>query len=199
MDLMSKYLGIMKYNKDLPSDIATDANTPVGAIHNSLTCQHKMVPTVDRTNNEKVSSANIPDKTDKILLDHTGKSIEVSGESFVVTPLDEAPPLSPPVFPGFEEPTHPPPLGAPPTNMDASLIAPEKGSSWPPEIQLLINWFLKLDPGSIAPFYLEPHRREDPVKFFRSLRRDIAAGPTGPRAKDGALQEDLRKLKNILN
>jgi hypothetical protein len=71
---------------------------------------------------------------------------------------------------------------------------------WPPEIQLLINWFLKLDPGSIAPFYLEPHLRiVDPVKFCAALRREIQTGPAGPRAKHGALQEDLWKLKQYFD
>jgi hypothetical protein len=39
----------------------------------------------------------------------------------------------------------------------------------------------------------------DPVKFFSSLRREIAAGPGGARARMGTLQSDLRKLKAYLN
>jgi hypothetical protein len=71
--------------------------------------------------------------------------------------------------------------------------------AWPPEVQSLVDWFLTLDQTK-EPFHLEPHRRiVDPAKFFQSLRCEIQTGPRGPRAKMGALQCDLRKLKAYLN
>lgn len=66
---------------------------------------------------------------------------------------------------------------------------------WHPVVQSLMDWFLTLTPPT-EPFYLEPHLRiDDPVKFFESLRREIETGPRGPRARHGALQWDLLKLK----
>jgi len=70
---------------------------------------------------------------------------------------------------------------------------------WPPEVQALINWFQIQAPPAES-FYLEPHMRVlDPSKFFDALRHEIKAGPTGPRARMGTLQSDLRKLKAYLN
>ena len=68
-------------------------------------------------------------------------------------------------------------------------------AEWPPEIQSLIVWFMKLEPPAES-FYLEPHLRViDPEKFFATLRREIETGPSGPRARMGALQSDLRALQ----
>lgn len=70
---------------------------------------------------------------------------------------------------------------------------------WPPEVQVLMDWFMKLEPPE-TPFYLEPHLHIiDPVKFFSSFRREIQTGPKGPRARMGTLQSDLRMLKACLN
>jgi hypothetical protein len=78
------------------------------------------------------------------------------------------------------------------------LVAPV--SSWSLEMQSLVDWFVKLELEGIMPFYLEPHIHvADPVKFFASLRREIETGPRGPRARLGALQADLLKLKIFLN
>lgn len=77
-------------------------------------------------------------------------------------------------------------------------VAPAR-AMWFPENQALVDWYMQLDPPEV-PFYLEPHICVvDPVKFFVSLRREIEAGPSGPRARRGALQTDLRKLKAFLN
>ena len=68
-------------------------------------------------------------------------------------------------------------------------------TEWPPEVQALVDWFMTLTPPTES-FCLEPHLLiADPVKFFQSLRREIETGPRGPRARLGALQSDLRKLK----
>ena len=70
---------------------------------------------------------------------------------------------------------------------------------WPPDAQSLMDWFMTQE-VPVEPFYLEPHLRvADPGKFFDSLRREIEAGPRGPRARMGTLQWDLRKLKAYLN
>lgn len=38
----------------------------------------------------------------------------------------------------------------------------------------------------------------DPVRWYRSLEVDIAFGPLGCRARMGALQEDLRRLREYI-
>jgi hypothetical protein len=46
------------------------------------------------------------------------------------------------------------------------------------------------------PFVLDAARTVgDPATFFTTLRRDVEQGPGGPRARTGALQADLRLLK----
>ena len=70
---------------------------------------------------------------------------------------------------------------------------------WPPDVQSLVDWFI-IQEAPAEPFLLEPHLRVvGPGKFFESLRCEIETGPRGPRARLGALQSDLRKLKAYLN
>lgn len=70
---------------------------------------------------------------------------------------------------------------------------------WLPEVQALIDWFMKLEPPA-APFYLEPHIHViDPEKYFTSLRREIESGPSCPRGRNGALLYDLNTLRKILH
>lgn len=70
-------------------------------------------------------------------------------------------------------------------------------TSWPPDVQSLIDWFMGLEPPA-EPFHIEPHMKViDPEKYFAKLRREIKTGPLGPRARTGALQWDLRNLKCI--
>jgi len=72
-------------------------------------------------------------------------------------------------------------------------------ASWPPEVQALVDWFATLKEPTET-FYLETNRHiSDPAKFFQSLRQDIKAGQTGPRARMGTLQSDLWMLKARLN
>jgi len=83
----------------------------------------------------------------------------------------------------------------------AEIVESEKNvkAIWPSEVQVLMDWFMELE-SPVAPFYLEPHRKViDPEKFFASLRREIQTGPTGPRARMGALQADLRVLRAKFN
>ena len=70
---------------------------------------------------------------------------------------------------------------------------------WPPDVQSLVDWFM-IQEAPVEPFLLEPHLRVvGPGKFFESLRREIETGLRGPRARLGALQSDLWKLKAYLN
>jgi hypothetical protein len=70
---------------------------------------------------------------------------------------------------------------------------------WPPEVQALMDWFMKLEPPE-TPFYLEPHRQVvDPDKFFASLRQEITLGPDSPRGRNGALLYDLNTLRKNLH
>jgi hypothetical protein len=89
-------------------------------------------------------------------------------------------------------------MGSTDASTEKSQPQPNVKDSWPPDVQSLVDWFLTLEP--IAPFELEPHIHvADPVKFCAALRREIQTGPTGPRARMGTLQSDLRKLKVYLN
>lgn len=89
------------------------------------------------------------------------------------------------------------PLKANPTPTGKSEPQSNVNAAWPPDVQSLVDWFLTLEPRLISPFHLEDHRHiSDPVKFCAALRLDISRGPTGPRARYGALQDDLRKLKS---
>jgi hypothetical protein len=77
---------------------------------------------------------------------------------------------------------------------------PKVKASWPRDDQPLIDWFMALEiPKTIYPFFLEEGIRVLGPKYFDGLRRDIANGPEGPRARMGVLQSDLRKLKAYLN
>ena len=70
---------------------------------------------------------------------------------------------------------------------------------WPLEVRALIDWFEKLE-TPMEPFYLEPHIHViDPEKFFASLRREIEAGLSCPRGRNGALICDLNTLRKRLN
>jgi len=85
------------------------------------------------------------------------------------------------------------------TNRGGNSREAKNRDHWGQEMKELVDWFVTIDPGWVRPFNLEPHLRiDDPVKYFASLRRDIAAGPSGARARTGALHDDLRKLKERL-
>jgi hypothetical protein len=72
-------------------------------------------------------------------------------------------------------------------------------ASWPPEMQSLIEWFIKLEPPA-APFNQEPHIHViDPAKYFSSLKQEIESGPNCPRGRNGALLCDLEALRKILH
>ena len=66
---------------------------------------------------------------------------------------------------------------------------------WGPEAGYLVLWFIQEAPLSTEPFQRCPWIRvTDPMRFYSRLYADIQDGPTGPRARTGALQDDLRLL-----
>ena len=67
-----------------------------------------------------------------------------------------------------------------------------------------VAWFLASEPPSEA-FVLRWCDRgirpavtiTDPEAFWHYLARDVAQGPTGPRARYGALQDNLKRLHGL--
>ena len=65
---------------------------------------------------------------------------------------------------------------------------------WDAATEAIIRWFgstkLPVNPFNLCVCV----RVTNPARFYSSLREDIGNGPDGPRARTGALQEDLRLL-----
>jgi len=65
---------------------------------------------------------------------------------------------------------------------------------WDAATEAIIRWFgstkLPINPFDLCVCV----RVTNPAKFYSSLREDIGGGPNGPRARTGALQEELRLL-----
>jgi hypothetical protein len=90
-------------------------------------------------------------------------------------------------------------MGSTTTPTEKSQPQSNVKASWPPEAQSFIDWFMELVQPT-EPFYLEPHRKViDPKKFFSSIRQEIAAGPSCPRNRTGALLCDLKILRKNLH
>ena len=76
--------------------------------------------------------------------------------------------------------------------------APVEPSGWNGEMVGLIRWFLGTHPPT------EPFELSRGVTIIRpalwrtATRRDISLGPNGPRARYGALQQDLRRLAALM-
>jgi hypothetical protein len=72
---------------------------------------------------------------------------------------------------------------------------------WDSETHKLIGFFQSARPRlPRTPFRLTRWRYiSDPAKWYRSLELDISFGPLGCRARMGALQEDLRRLRGYLS
>jgi hypothetical protein len=80
---------------------------------------------------------------------------------------------------------------------EAVALPQSKDAAWPAEVQTLIEWF-RTAPTQEAPFHTNGHTKViDAGLFYKALRRDILAGPRGPRARTGALQDDLRELHRL--
>ena len=73
-----------------------------------------------------------------------------------------------------------------------------QASGWDAETAALIEWFLTTSPPR-APFTLSKAVVvAHPARWWEALRCDLAAGPNGPRARYGALQQDLRRLAALM-
>ena len=69
--------------------------------------------------------------------------------------------------------------------------------AWGPLTGLHVLYLL-YEAAPSEPFQLDQARFvSDPVLFLVRLYRDVQAGPQGPRARTGALQEDLRLLYTL--
>lgn len=74
---------------------------------------------------------------------------------------------------------------------------PEPPKEWDPETAENIRWLEETQPPD-NPFQLDQGRTvTGPVKFWQSLKNQIAAGPDGARARNGVLQRDLRLLRKL--
>jgi hypothetical protein len=73
---------------------------------------------------------------------------------------------------------------------------PEPAPAWDERTQELVTWFGEHQHElPREPFYLcAGVRIADIGLFYESMTRDIAAGPSGPRARSGALLDDLLLL-----
>ena len=74
-----------------------------------------------------------------------------------------------------------------------------KNTSLSTEFQDLIDWFITA-PRIKKPFQLDQHRRVCmPEKFYDSLLHEIQSGASCPRNRNGAVIDDLRKLKIVMD
>jgi hypothetical protein len=87
-----------------------------------------------------------------------------------------------------------------PLNRPRGIPAPPS-REWDDEAQELIGFFQSARPRlPRTPFRLTRWQYiSDPAKWYRSLELDISSGPLGCRARMGALQEDLRRLREYLS
>jgi len=70
--------------------------------------------------------------------------------------------------------------------------------AWTVETKALIEEIQAATPPK-EPFWLHPWAEvADPVKFHASVLMDIDHGPGGPRARTGALAQDLRDYAHVL-
>jgi hypothetical protein len=85
---------------------------------------------------------------------------------------------------------------APSGGRSEALFGIERHEWTRPELAL-IEWFGTWAPPA-QPFALSDGVLvRDPVIFAEALRRDIASGPGGGRARTGALQDDLNRLLEL--
>jgi len=74
---------------------------------------------------------------------------------------------------------------------------PRSADVWSAEEISLLSCFESIEPSSISGYFSPCIQVLEPQKFYDALRHDIEAGPGGPRAKTGALREDLRRLRKL--
>ncbi len=71
-------------------------------------------------------------------------------------------------------------------------------AEWDAEMLTIIRWFLGTHPPT-EPFELSRGVTIiRPALWWTATRRDIGAGPNGPRARTGGLQQDLRRLAALM-
>ena len=81
---------------------------------------------------------------------------------------------------------------------ERSRTGPARRPGWDAETSALIEWFKGTEPPT-KPFELSKGVTvAAPKRFWEALRRDIGLGPHGPRARYGSLQQDLRRLAELL-
>jgi hypothetical protein len=81
----------------------------------------------------------------------------------------------------------------------AGTPPPPAPPTWSQDMADLIAWF-RSAVGRLPqePFPLSPCAMvNDPARFFVALDLDMTAGPTGARARTGALHQDLRRLRQL--
>ena len=75
-------------------------------------------------------------------------------------------------------------------------------AEWSATDNELVTWFVNaLETGALPaePFSLWPHERvTDPPAFFAALQADIERGPGGARARTGAPQKRLQRLRELV-
>ena len=83
-------------------------------------------------------------------------------------------------------------------NITIKMPASARFLKWDGDTQENIHWFMTA-PRMNKPFYLDQYTQIIlPALYYESIERDIQVGPSGPRAKYGALMDDLKKLKAII-
>jgi hypothetical protein len=85
---------------------------------------------------------------------------------------------------------------------DASeTLRSEAINTWSVEDKELIDWFLSLSPEQLPtpPFKLYQHATVIGALFYEQLKKSIEAGCASSRARTGALQGDLKKLRELMN
>ncbi len=87
-----------------------------------------------------------------------------------------------------------------PVVQDARQGLIETKQAWGEEEGELVGWFLSTSSLPTEPFQLNGAVRVcDPLKFYAYLRENISCGSKGVRARFGALQQDLRDLKDLFS
>jgi len=74
---------------------------------------------------------------------------------------------------------------------------PARDGAWPADVAALADFALLLSVDDLSPVPFEFGPAEtvvDAAKFLRWLQADARRGPSGPRARYGALQSDLQRL-----
>ena len=77
----------------------------------------------------------------------------------------------------------------------------EAVKTWSAEDLVLINWFSQLRPEELPkpPFLLAAHATVTGDLFYARIREDIKTGVNGIQARSRELQENLRRLKKIID